>query len=105
MKLSQQILVLADAYRRHTGRAPTTVSKKLTGDSKLVGLLSTAEGAGRITERRAEEIIAGIFDKWPSDLAWPSEVTRPAPQTNDSVPQLLNGGKENAVNIPLGLEA
>lgn len=77
MKLIDQLLSVANAYRLARGLSTGRVSFLVFGDGKVLGAL---ERDGRdITTRRLEAAVQWFSANWPESAAWPEGVTRPAP--------------------------
>lgn len=72
----EDVIKLSEAYVSYTGLRPSTVSTYAANDGKwLVGLM---EGTAGCTIRKANRVIQWYSDNWPTDLAWPAGVRRPA---------------------------
>ena len=75
-----KILRLADVYGRYRNHSRKTVSLRA---AKRGGFFDELENGGNITVNRAEAIISWFSCEWPSDLQWPGDVDRPAPERKD----------------------
>lgn len=72
---SHLILRPAEIFASHRGiTLPSLGTYALRDASFFVRLRD-----GRVTLRRAEEILGWLSDHWPADLAWPADIPRPTP--------------------------
>lgn len=72
---TENILVLADAFAAHTGRAVSTVSTYAANDGKWLKNLRAGSGC---TIRKANDVVLWFADHWPVDLEWPRTIPRPS---------------------------
>lgn len=73
-----QFLELVDLYAEKEGVARTVVSFRLFNDSKRIGMLR--DDADRdVGIRKVERAVQFLSDNWPSGVAWPKAIARPAP--------------------------
>jgi hypothetical protein len=66
---------LADEMAAHLGLSAATVSTYVFSDGKRVDQFRKGRTC---TVRVAERAIAWFSQNWPADLAWPSDIPRPA---------------------------
>lgn len=71
---SAHLLVLSEAYAKHAGRSPATISNWIVGHARLFSRLSCGFGTTLRTYNRA---LQWFNDHWPPELPWPAEVPRP----------------------------
>lgn len=74
MLTEQQILRLADDYRRHSNLADATISNKIVRHARLIKRLRAGDGCTLATAMRAGQWFS---DNWPADLEWPRGIPRP----------------------------
>jgi len=72
--LVRQLLETIDAYLAASKTAEKTLSFRMFGDSKTIGLL---RGGADITTSRLENSLCWLSENWPSGAAWPRGVRRP----------------------------
>ncbi|MCY4479147.1 MAG: hypothetical protein OXB97_04580 [Rhodospirillales bacterium] len=70
--ICQLIKVLAD----HSGLAPATVGKSVSGAGNFYSRLRSGSG---LTISRAETVMRRLSGLWPDDLPWPHDIPRPSP--------------------------
>ncbi|MGE0845520.1 MAG: hypothetical protein AB7L41_04570 [Flavobacteriaceae bacterium] len=68
------LLRLADAFIAATAIKEVTLSHRVFGDSKKIGML---RGGGDITVTRYNAAIDWFAANWPADAAWPAGIARP----------------------------
>ncbi|MBR9819378.1 MAG: hypothetical protein GYB51_00085 [Rhodobacteraceae bacterium] len=74
------IIKQAEAYCAHTGRTLSTVGSYAVRDGKFFDRLKNGGGC---TLRTADRVITWFSDNWPSDLTWPTDIPRPAPNRKE----------------------
>ena len=72
-----QIITLIDALAAKGGHSPHTIGRYAAGSGDFYSCLVAGHD---LTTRRAERVVAWLSDSWPADLAWPSDIPRPAPR-------------------------
>lgn len=73
--LREHLLALAAAYGAAHALKLSTIGKKAISDGQFFGGLA----AGRnFTVRKYDQIVVWFAANWPADLAWPSDIPRPA---------------------------
>lgn len=72
--LVRQLLETIDAFLAASDTAEKTLSFRMFGDSKTIGLLRSGSD---ITTARLENALNWLSENWPSDAAWPRDVKRP----------------------------
>ena len=70
----QRLLAVIDAYETGDPIKDTTLSFRVFGDSKTIGLL---RGGADITTGRLQRAMEWLSDHWPENGAWPDDVHRP----------------------------
>ncbi|CAN7380656.1 hypothetical protein LJR220_003382 [Bradyrhizobium sp. LjRoot220] len=79
MKLTQQLILVADAYCRATELSPSRVSTLIFNDGKR---LDAIREGGDLYTGRLEHALAWFSERWPAEAegqsSWPVEVPRPA---------------------------
>ena len=83
------IVRLAAALANHRRRSPSTIGRWASGDGRFYSRLA---GGHDITIRRAVRIMQWFSDHWPSDLAWPPDIPRPAPSASVTQPSEYRNG-------------
>ena len=82
MKLTDQLVITANAYCEATGRSSSRVSSMVFGDGKRAGdgtkLAAIMSGGADITTRRFEAAMRWFSENWPEGADWPEGVARPA---------------------------
>lgn len=63
-------------YAAHRGIALSTLGRLAVGSSTVAERM----GRGRVTIATIGRIEQWLSDHWPADLAWPSDIPRPAPR-------------------------
>lgn len=71
---SDAILTLARRYAAHRALTLTTVSTYVTGSRDT---FSRLEQGRTITLRRAEVLLKKFSERWPQELEWPADISRP----------------------------
>ncbi len=71
------LLKLAEDYGRFRNLSEATISNKACGHARLFSRLRQGRGCNLNTAQKA---ISWFSEHWPSDLAWPTGVDRPAPK-------------------------
>ena len=69
------IIDLIDKMAAATSRSPHTIGRLAAGSGDFYSRLVAGHD---LTTRRAERVVAWLSDHWPADLAWPSDIPRPA---------------------------
>lgn len=72
--LVRQLLDTIDAYLAASDTPEKTLSFRIFGDSKTIGLL---RGGADITTTRLENAFHWLGENWPSGVTWPRGVRRP----------------------------
>lgn len=72
---SEDIVELAKRYAAHRNLTVGTVSTYAANDGKWIGRLEAGAGC---TLRKAANVVQWFSDRWPADLAWPSDIPRPS---------------------------
>ena len=74
----QHIIHLADSFIEHTGMSHWQIGLQAAGSAKFFRDLKegTRNGCTIATYNR---VIQWFSNHWPTDLAWPSDIPRPAP--------------------------
>lgn len=75
------LLSVADAYGRHFNHSLKTVSLRAARQGQFLADLKA--GRRGITLNRRDAIFQWFSDNWPADLAWPSDIPRPAPNRKE----------------------
>ncbi len=70
------IVALMQGFAVNTGRAVSTVSRLASGSGATFNRLQRGHD---LTTRRAARVTQYFSDNWPSGLAWPDDIPRPAP--------------------------
>lgn len=83
MKLRQQILTVAEAFRTATGRSETFVSRSALG--RASALKSLRQGRD-MHSGNIEDGLQWLSDHWPEGAEWPRDVMRPVPTPSDGDP-------------------
>lgn len=75
MSAIEQLLLVAEEYRRATGLDTKTVSWRIFEDSKKLDAMRK-DGAD-IQTRRFEKAMRWLSANWPEGAKWPKDVDRP----------------------------
>lgn len=75
MRLTDQLLTVAQLYADARKLSASRVSTIVFGDGKIISRIN--DGAD-ITTRRLEGAMAWFSSNWPDDVVWPETVQRPA---------------------------
>lgn len=79
MRMIDQILTVAGAYRDARGLSPSRVSTLVFNDGKKLDAI--AKGADLATAR-FESAMQWFSDNWPAGVDWPSGIARPETQVS-----------------------
>ena len=71
----KDVLQIADLYARRRGIELTTLGTYAANHGGFFERLKQ----GRVTIRRAEEVLRWLSANWPADLDWPEGIDRPEP--------------------------
>lgn len=82
MSAIERLLLLARFYREATGLKAVTLSWRLFGDSKKLGLI---ENGGDIQVTRYEKAVQWFSDNWP-DAPWPPAAGPRPERTPETAP-------------------
>ena len=80
MHLDRAIARLIRTYAASRAISESYASRLASGSGDTLHRIDT--GAS-LTTRRAGRIIQWLFDHWPADLEWPSDIPRPTPRAED----------------------
>lgn len=69
-------MALMQKYAAHRGIALSTLGRLAVGSSTVADRMER----GRVTIATIARIEHWLSDHWPADLAWPSDIPRPAPR-------------------------
>lgn len=75
MRLTEQIVLLADAYAVGRGLSRSRVSTLVFNHGAKIDLM--AERGADLTTRSYEDALVWFVRNWPADLAWPAGVAFP----------------------------
>lgn len=81
MRLTDQLITLANLYASGHGLKRTAVSWRIFADSRK--LQAIIDGKDLVTSRY-EQAMQFMSDDWPSGVSWPSSIQRPAPVKADA---------------------
>ena len=74
------LITLAEALAGHLNRSEATISNWCVGNAVLFKRLRSGNGCTLKTANRA---VQHLSDIWPSDLTWPTDIPRPAPNRKE----------------------
>lgn len=74
MRMTEQILIVADRYRLARDLSRSRVSTLIFNDGKKLDLI--AKGAGLTTDK-FEDTMQWFSNNWPADVNWPLGIARP----------------------------
>ena len=64
------LLAIASAYRKATGKSESQVSKKFYGNAEFFAQLRA--GTHSISVKKLEEMIEEFDEEWPPEIPWPA---------------------------------
>ena len=70
------IISLVDLYADRTRLSPHSVGRYAAGSGDFYVRLKQGHD---LTTRRAARVTQYLSDRWPTNLAWPDDIPRPAP--------------------------
>ena len=73
---SEHVSEIARLYADARGITLSTLGTYVAADGKFFRRLSE----GRVTIRRAEQILQRLSNIWPDEQTWPTSIPRPMPQ-------------------------
>ncbi len=76
--LRRNIVAVTEAFIAHTGKPVTSFYREHFADSALYARLRSGEASFRVATY--DDLMAHFSFSWPTDLAWPAGVPRPAPK-------------------------
>lgn len=81
LSTTENLIILIRRLAAHTNRAPSTISRLVTGSGDTLRRMEIRKPDGkprhRISVERVDEATAKISAIWPRDLEWPSDIPRP----------------------------
>ena len=75
------IIKLVRLYAKGYGLSESYSARILTGSGDTVNRIKSGMS---LTARRSEAIAQKASNNWPSDLAWPADIPRPAPNNTEA---------------------
>ena len=78
------VITLIETLAKAAGLSPHTIGRYASGNGDFYSRLKRGHD---LTTRRAGRVIQNLSDAWLPDLAWPSDIPRPAPSSPASDPQ------------------
>ena len=81
---TSHISTLSRIYCEAVGRSEFRISDLASGNPYLFKRLRAGAGCAIATYNR---VLCWLSDHWPADLAWPSDIPRPAPSSPASDPK------------------
>lgn len=78
---TNHIVALADAYCAATGRSAARVATLVHNQGRFIDNLRAGKGCSVATYNK---VLQWFDDHWPSSVAWPEGVPRPAQQKHDT---------------------
>jgi len=79
--LTSDLIRLAEAYTSERGITFATLSTYAVNDGKWLNGLQTGAGC---TLRKAQRYLTYLSDNWPTELDWPRDIPRPAPNKKEA---------------------
>lgn len=70
----KDLLLVIDAYKKATDVPDTTISNRLFGDTKRLGMLRAGSD---LYSARLNKAFRWLSNNWPAGGKWPGEVKRP----------------------------
>ena len=80
---SDNVFRVARIYAEQRGITMKTLGTYAAGHGHFFERLAV----GRVTIRRTAQVLQWFSDHWPAGLAWPSDIPRPLPTTDQDHPQ------------------
>lgn len=80
------IIQLMRTYAAATGKKLSTVGRLCSGDSRLIKRL---DNHGSLSQRVFHNILLWFSNRWPADLLWPANISRPNPAPNSPAAKVL----------------